>query len=89
MRLAWFSPLPPIPSGISDYSAELLPLVAERTKVDAVCPRPGRLRRVRVPAGRSWTDALGVKELSCYNGAVRLYWPGFTRKSKPLVEAGL
>lgn len=36
-----------------------------------------------IAAGRAWTDALGVKELSCYNGAVRLYWPGFTRKSKP------
>jgi hypothetical protein len=34
-------------------------------------------------AGRAWTDALGVKELSCYLGAVRLYWPGFTRKAKP------
>lgn len=32
---------------------------------------------------RAWTDALTVKELSCYNGAVRLYWPGFTRKAKP------
>ncbi|MBI2806883.1 MAG: hypothetical protein HYX68_18035 [Planctomycetes bacterium] len=36
-----------------------------------------------VGAGRAWTDALGVKELSCYLGAVRLYWPGFTRRSKP------
>lgn len=36
-----------------------------------------------VPAGRAWTDALGNKELSCYLGAVRLYWPGFHRKSKP------
>jgi hypothetical protein len=37
-----------------------------------------------VLASRAWTDALGVKELSCYLGAVRLYWPSFTRKAKPL-----
>lgn len=34
-------------------------------------------------ASRAWTDALTVKELSCYLGAVRLYWPGFTRRAKP------
>ena len=37
-----------------------------------------------VGAGRCWTDALGNKELSCYLGAVRLYWPGFHRKVKPV-----
>jgi hypothetical protein len=26
---------------------------------------------------------LGRKELSCYLGAVRIYWPGFTRAAKP------
>jgi hypothetical protein len=34
-------------------------------------------------ASRAWTEALTVKELSCYLGAVRLYWPGFTRRAKP------
>ena len=29
MRVAWFSPLPPMESGIADYSAELLPRLAE------------------------------------------------------------
>jgi hypothetical protein len=29
------------------------------------------------------TDCIG-KELSCYNGAVRLYWPGLSRGSDPL-----
>jgi glycosyltransferase involved in cell wall biosynthesis len=33
MRLAWFSPLPPSPSGIAAYSAELLPLLAARGHV--------------------------------------------------------
>ncbi|HZZ79967.1 MAG TPA: hypothetical protein VFE62_15720 [Gemmataceae bacterium] len=36
-----------------------------------------------VAAGRAWTDALRNKELSCYLGAVRLYWPGFSLRSKP------
>lgn len=40
MRLAWFTPLPPMASGISDYSAEILPLIREVAEVDAVCPSP-------------------------------------------------
>jgi glycosyltransferase involved in cell wall biosynthesis/SAM-dependent methyltransferase len=51
MRLAWLSPLPPIPSGIADYSYELLPLLAERAEVIAVSPRPGRFRSLLVPSG--------------------------------------
>jgi glycosyltransferase involved in cell wall biosynthesis len=47
VRLAWFSPLPPTPSGIADYSFELLPLIAEATDVEVFCPHPGRFRRVR------------------------------------------
>jgi glycosyltransferase involved in cell wall biosynthesis len=45
VRLAWVSPLPPTPSGIADYSADLLPLVAERAAVDVFCsPHRGRTR---------------------------------------------
>ena len=62
MRLAWFSPLPPMASGIADYSFELLPLIAQRAEVSVVCPpieaRFGRLeqrvrpsRRLQVPQG--------------------------------------
>jgi glycosyltransferase involved in cell wall biosynthesis len=51
VRIAWFSPLPPIPSGIADYSAELLPLIAEAAQVDVYSPRPGEGRRLHVPAG--------------------------------------
>lgn len=36
MRIAWVSPLPPVASGIADYSAELLPWVARRPEVGAV-----------------------------------------------------
>ena len=34
MRLAWFSPLPPQRSGIADYSAELLPHLAEHLDLE-------------------------------------------------------
>jgi glycosyltransferase involved in cell wall biosynthesis len=34
-RLAWFTPLPPTPSGIAAYNAELLPLVAAHHEIDA------------------------------------------------------
>jgi glycosyltransferase involved in cell wall biosynthesis len=34
MRLAYFSPLPPARSGIADYSAELLPHLAEHLKIE-------------------------------------------------------
>jgi glycosyltransferase involved in cell wall biosynthesis len=43
MRVAYYSPLPPSRSGIADYSALLLPALAER--VEVVVARPGRLRR--------------------------------------------
>lgn len=34
MRIAWFTPLPPTRSGIAAYSAEVLPLLAERHSLD-------------------------------------------------------
>jgi glycosyltransferase involved in cell wall biosynthesis len=39
MRLAWFTPLPPVRSGISAYSAELLPLLASRHTIDVFVDR--------------------------------------------------
>ncbi len=42
MRLAFLSPLPPAPSGVADYSAELLPLLADRVEqVQVVIPPDG------------------------------------------------
>ncbi|MBX7116025.1 MAG: glycosyltransferase [Myxococcaceae bacterium] len=42
MRLAFVSPLPPAPSGVADYSAELLPLLADRVEqVQVVIPFDG------------------------------------------------
>jgi glycosyltransferase involved in cell wall biosynthesis len=43
MRVAYYSPLPPERSGIADYSALLLPSLAER--IDVVVARRGRLHR--------------------------------------------
>jgi glycosyltransferase involved in cell wall biosynthesis len=42
-RVAYYSPLPPSRSGIADYSALLLPALAER--LDVAVARPGRFRR--------------------------------------------
>ena len=39
-RLAYFSPLPPERSGIADYSAELLPYLAELARVTLFATRP-------------------------------------------------
>jgi glycosyltransferase involved in cell wall biosynthesis len=38
-------------SGVSDYSSELLPVIAGQARVEAVAPRAGRFRRARAPAG--------------------------------------
>ena len=41
MRIAWVSPLPPTPSGIADYSYELLPLLSELAAVTVFAPQTG------------------------------------------------
>jgi glycosyltransferase involved in cell wall biosynthesis len=43
-----------MPSGIADYSYELLPVLAKTAEVDAFCPKPGRFRRPKVPPGIGW-----------------------------------
>ncbi len=40
-----------MPSGIADYSVELLPLVGERALTDVYCPRLRHHRRLRPPRG--------------------------------------
>lgn len=39
-RLAYLSPLPPQPSGIADYSAELLPELARHYEIDLIVSQP-------------------------------------------------
>ena len=41
MRIAWVSPLPPTPSGIADYSYELLPVLAELADLTVFAPQTG------------------------------------------------
>jgi glycosyltransferase involved in cell wall biosynthesis len=43
MNVAYYSPLPPSRSGVADYSALLLPELAQRVEVETA--RPGRFRR--------------------------------------------
>jgi len=40
-----------MPSGIADYTSEIVPYVAERAEVDVFCPKPGLLKRPRRPEG--------------------------------------
>jgi glycosyltransferase involved in cell wall biosynthesis len=41
MRLAWFSPMPPVRSGIAAYSAELLAPLSTRHQIDVFVESPG------------------------------------------------
>ncbi len=43
LRVAWFSPLPPARSGIADYSAELLPHLAQHVQLTLFAPDPAQL----------------------------------------------
>jgi glycosyltransferase involved in cell wall biosynthesis len=63
VRVAYYSPLPPSRSGIADYSALLVPALAER--VDLVVARPGRLGRPAFQAG-------GARSAGAASGKVRL-----------------
>jgi glycosyltransferase involved in cell wall biosynthesis len=70
LRLAWVSPLPPTPSGIADYSFELLPNVAELADVDAVAARPGSFRRPRRPKGVRVLDPGAIDRAGSYDAVL-------------------
>jgi SAM-dependent methyltransferase/glycosyltransferase involved in cell wall biosynthesis len=40
-----------MPSGVADYTSEIVPYVAERAEVDVFCPKPGLLKRPKRPDG--------------------------------------
>jgi glycosyltransferase involved in cell wall biosynthesis len=69
-RLAWVSPLPPTPSGIADYSSELLPEVAQLATVDAVAARPGRFRRTGRPGDMRVLDPAAFERERSYDAIV-------------------
>ena len=54
MKLNLWSPLPPSPSGIADYVAEALPLLARRFEVTAVVETPGAV-------GLSWASLVPLR----------------------------
>lgn len=74
MRLAYYSPLPPMRSGIADYSAELLPHLAAHCDIEThrrrglpagggshrALPGPRPPRAGRAAGGRALRSALGL-----------------------------
>jgi glycosyltransferase involved in cell wall biosynthesis len=52
-----------MPSGIADYSSEIIPYLGERADIDVFCPRPGRFSRARVPRGATLQDPRRFDEL--------------------------
>jgi len=70
VRIAWFSPLPPIPSGIGDYSFELLPLIAELASVDVFSPASWRGARVEAAPGTALCPPESFEERSAVYDAV-------------------
>ncbi|HEY3570856.1 MAG TPA: glycosyltransferase family 4 protein [Thermoanaerobaculia bacterium] len=65
MRLAYYSPLPPQRSGIADYSAELLPHLAEHCEIELIVdegvrPEPGLAARFPVHGHRALPGLLAA-----------------------------
>jgi glycosyltransferase involved in cell wall biosynthesis len=68
MRIAWLSPLPPMPSGISDYTTDIVPYLADRAKVDVVCPKTAIFRKPQIPRTAQWkTPARYFKRPESYD----------------------
>src|SRR6185436_15538250 len=63
MRLAYFSPLPPSKSGIADYSAELLPYLAQGAELSVFVEKPDELRLNRNSQAYQVFDATHFDEL--------------------------
>ena len=73
MRVAYLSPLPPEASGIADYSAELLPLLAAELEVELFAPAATARRRTTGPAGiplRSVTELAGLAAGGRYGAVI-------------------
>ena len=61
MRLAFVSPLPPLPSGVADYAADLLALVAEHHEVELFHAQEA-VDAARLPAGLPLHEAASFLE---------------------------
>jgi glycosyltransferase involved in cell wall biosynthesis len=70
MHLAWFSPLPPVRSGIAVYSAELLPLLAADYAIDVFVedPNPANVPNLSVRSAHDflWRHAGAPYDLVVY-----------------------
>ncbi len=64
MRLAYFSPLPPSKSGISDYSAELLPYLAKGAEITVFVEQADELRLNRNRNDYAVEDAAHFDEIN-------------------------
>lgn len=101
MRLAMVTPLPPEPTGIADYSAELAPALAARCRLTLYSAHPPRLpsraaipwqpvAEFRGPAGaNSWDVALyQLGNSLAHEPAYRaaLAWPGVVVLHDPVIH---
>jgi glycosyltransferase involved in cell wall biosynthesis len=85
MRLAWFSPLPPVQSGIAAYSVERIPGLLPHHDVDVFvdAPVPDSTGQLAAAAGRGWIVPRGLdgtrparpaREAPAHEGRPRV-WP--------------
>src|SRR4051812_882461 len=93
-RLAWFTPLPPVHSGIARYSAEILPLLTDRFAVEAFVGssaeelQPPDGVTVRSAHDFVWMHARRPFDLVVYqlgNGAAHHYIWGYLTRHPGLV----
>lgn len=71
-RIAWWSPLPPDPSGVADYAEELLPHLARSWEIDLFCDGPvegalARAHRLREAGGSDAAACLGEYDAVLYH----------------------
>lgn len=69
LRIAYFSPMPPSRSGIADYSAELLPRLAERADVTVFTddPAPGQFGGLPARPPADYPGCRGEFDLPLYH----------------------
>lgn len=63
VRLAWFTPLPPVRSGIAAYSAEILPRLATTAAIDVFVDGPGTPEGTPAPGPAAPEPPAGVAGL--------------------------
>jgi hypothetical protein len=82
MRIAFFSPFNPQKTGVSDYSEELLPHLAEHAEIDLVVngyplSNPGIGNRFRILTPHDFTSNPGRYDMAVYQLANNLEQHGY------------